>query len=310
MLFVPELNWRFLQGTFGAKTAPPPADKFLYDVRRNCADGAAVLMKSMQNRSLNANSTIALLGSLDAQFSIKSKKGKGRDLGPIPWESPEQKGRTPSDANKVESIHKLAVLYHSRKNYEQAERLYQESLTLYSMQYGMEDPKVGQCLNNIGRLYFEEGWYSEAELLFDRSLDIVREYYGPVNTKVAKRLANLAELYAATARHEEAAEYYQQALEIERNELGEESSVTTRTMRALANTLRQLERIAEAEQLEQKCRVARSPERRLQALRRVSNQPTAAASSGMSKASTPVSAGERRRRPERRLTSRRAESPC
>ena len=263
-------------------------------------------MKSMQNRSLNANSTIALLGSLDAQFSNKSKRG-GKSLGPIPMDSPQQKGRTPSDANKVESIHKLAVLYHSRKNYEQAERLYQESLTMYSMQYGMEDPKVGQCLNNIGRLYFEEGWYSEAEVLFGRSLEIVREFYGDESAKVAKRLANLAELYNATDRHEEALEHYEQALAIEKKELGDDSTTTSRTKRALASTLRKLQRDAEAEELEKQCRVARSPERRLLAMRRMAQSTTP--TSGLTKsASAPISAGERRRRPERRTNTPRPEA--
>lgn len=258
-------------------------------------------MKSMNNQSLNANSTIALLGSLDAQFSNKSKR-RGGSLGPIAMDTPSARGRTPSDANKVESMHKLAVLYHSRKNYERAERLYQESLTLYSMQYGMEDPRVGQCLNNIGRLYFEEGWYSEAEVLFARSLDIVRECYGPENPKVAKRLANLAELCNATARHEEAAEYYQQALDIEQQELGEESSVTTRTLRALASTLRKLRRDEEASALEAKCHLSRGADRRLQALRRIAALPTSI--SGGAK----ISAGERRRRPDRRGSERRADS--
>ena len=253
-------------------------------------------MKSMQNPSLNANSTIALLGSLDAKFSAKRRTQHGRTLAPVSMDS-RQISRA-ADANKVESLHKLAVLYHSRKNYGQAERLYQESLTIYSMQYGMEDPRVGQCLNNVGRLYMEEGMYSEAEVLLDRSLEIVRDHYGPEHPKVAKRLANLGELYNATERAEQAAEFYEQALNIEKTQLGGDSTQTTRTMRALASTLRKLQRTAEAEELEKQYQLSRRPDRRLQALRRMAESTTTGVSSK-------ISAGERRRRPERRHSTRR-----
>jgi tetratricopeptide (TPR) repeat protein len=254
-------------------------------------------MKSTQNPSLRG-STTQLLASLDAQFNSMVSSSKKNAFGsvPIEWDQRLKNAK----ANTVGSIHKLAVLYHGQKKFEQAERLYQESLTLYSIQYGMHDPRIGQCLNNVGRLYLEEGWYSEAEILLDRSLQIVRDHYGADHAKVARRLANLAELCDATDRGEEAVKYYSEALEIERKELGDDAAQTSRTMRALASTLRKLERIAEAEELEKKCHQPRNGDRR----RAVSRRAETTSDVG-EKLSSNISAGERRRRPERRNTARR-----
>ncbi|MSO18920.1 MAG: tetratricopeptide repeat protein [Acidobacteria bacterium] len=131
-------------------------------------------MKSVPNPSLRGMTT-DLLKNLDAQERLRAGSVRAAKSNQVRFQSDSNK-RLKSD---TESQHRLAVLYHAQKKFEQAERLYQECLTQYSLKYGSQDPRVGQCLNNVGRLYFEEGWYAEAEPLLERSLQIVRNHYGP-----------------------------------------------------------------------------------------------------------------------------------
>ena len=204
------------------------------------------------------------------------------------------------EPDEAQSSHRLAILYHKRKNYEKAERLYQETLTILGLTRGTMDTTVGQLLNNVARLYVETGWYGEAEPLLIRSLEIARHHFGTSSSKVARRLANLAELCVETERYDDALKYFQKAISIETRELGAEHGQTMSTMRACAALLRRMDRQGEAEPIERMFHRERKPERRSTANRRlvkdVANRPAGR-----------NSAGERRRRAERRSShSRRA----
>jgi tetratricopeptide (TPR) repeat protein len=241
-----------------------------------------------------------LLKSLDAQQNLRALSLPSNSRGAFgsqldrPILRPRETDSAPQD---VESMHRLAVLYHKRGNFEKAERLYQEALTIYGLSCGTRDTRVGQLLNNVARLYIETFWYAEAEPLLARSLEIARHHYGAAHPKVARRLANMAELCAQTGRGEDAVKFFQQAAAIESRELGNDSPQTRSTMRACATLLRRLGRAAEAEPIEKMChRERRSDRRTLLSRRKALTAPPAAGK---------FSAGERRRGSERRALSTR-----
>ncbi|HEY7680841.1 MAG TPA: tetratricopeptide repeat protein [Terriglobia bacterium] len=101
-------------------------------------------------------------------------------------------------------LNKLAVLYHSQKKFEAAERLYKKALKLIDKESGAHRGEEATILNNLGRLYHDENRGAEAEAMYKRSLAIVEKVFGASHAKVARRLRNLADLYRSKDRDAEA----------------------------------------------------------------------------------------------------------
>jgi tetratricopeptide (TPR) repeat protein len=188
-------------------------------------------MRSTPDPSLRGLTT-DLLKSLDAQNRLRavSLPSGSRGL----FDRPASGKQADAKSEEADSTHRLAILYHKRKNYEKAERLYQETLTILGLTRGTMDRAMGQLLNNVARLYVETGWYSEAEPLLIRSLEIARHHFGAGSSKVARRLTNLAEMCVETQRDEDALQYFQKAISIETRELGADHAQTMASMRACA----------------------------------------------------------------------------
>lgn len=254
-------------------------------------------MRSTPDPSLRGLTT-DLLSRLDAQQHLRALSLPSASAGGFgdTLDRPILRPReTEASSRDVEDMHRLAVLYHKRGNYEKAERLYQEALTIYGLTVGTRDKRVGQLLNNVARLYIETFWYSEAESLLQRSLEIAVHHYGASHAKVARRLANLAELCVSTEQPDEALKFFQRAIAIETRELGPTDTQTLSTMRACATLLRRMGRTAEALPIEKMCHRERRPDRRTLLSRR-----KALTSPGSSRQAGQFSAGERRRRADRR----------
>jgi tetratricopeptide (TPR) repeat protein len=69
---------------------------------------------------------------------------------------------------------------------------------------GMDHPKLGAWLSNLGGLYLVQGRYAEAEPLFRRSLAIRERALGLEHREVGTSLNNLAEFYRLQGRFTEA----------------------------------------------------------------------------------------------------------
>jgi len=206
--------------------------------------------------------TGAFLKRLDAQERPKEEKpGAGKSVSSPESGQPERASShavsTPLRSREFTPRHKLALLYHSRRNYAQAERLYQEELLELEEALGPDHPDVATVLNNLGRLYYEQERYAEAEPLYRRSLQIVEANYGEEHPKAARRLVNLAELYLATGVKGRADALCQRALAIEERGFGPKDPSTLKSLRAYAAMLRNKKRTAEAERLEARLSVPR-----------------------------------------------------
>ncbi len=176
----------------------------------------------------------------------------------------------PRETQETSPDHRLAVLYHTRKNYEQAENLYQKALKAMEKTGGRKKTEFGQLLNNLGRLHHDQERYAEAETLYKRSLAIVEQHYGEFSPKVAKRLANLAELYFSRGMNDEVIVNYQRAGTILEREFGPEHPTTEKNLKAYAGMLRTMNRTADAEAIEDRLQISRMErDRRIRENRRV-----------------------------------------
>jgi tetratricopeptide (TPR) repeat protein len=222
-------------------------------------------MKDSPEKSL-WGMTGAFLKRLDAQERPKEEKpGAGKGVSSPERGQPERASShavsTPLRSREFTPRHKLALLYHSRRNYAQAERLYQEELLELEEALGPDHPDVASVLNNLGRLYYEQERYAEAEPLYRRSLQIVEANYGEEHPKAARRLVNLAELYLATGVKGRADALCQRALAIQESGFGPRDSSTVKSLKEYAAMLRNKNRTAEAEQLEARLSVSRMERR-------------------------------------------------
>ena len=204
--------------------------------------------------------TGAICERLDTQERLKKEEaGAGQD---VPSRAGEAKAspqviRHPTTLREINSLHRLALLYHNQQKPAEAERLYQEALGALEETVGPKHPEVSRLLNNLGRLYYEQERYAEAEPLYERSLAIVEESFGKEHPKVARRLANLAELYFAIGKRTEADALYQRALAIKEKELGPKDTSTVKTLTAYTAMLRKMNKPAKAEALETHFKVRR-----------------------------------------------------
>ena len=220
--------------------------------------------------------TGAILRKLDAKDRAKQENAEQPQSEP----SLSRKGGVPAPGtsntlNKITSLHKLAVAYHTQGKYEEAERSYREVLAAIIATSGPQNPELAQLLNNLGRLYFEEKRYKEAEPLYARSLALVEESLGRDHPKVARRLVNLADLYFAIGKHSEALAQYQRAVAIEEREFGPKHPTTVARLRSYAVMLRNMNRTAEAAAVEARAYFPRTAwDRRSARERRVKEIPT------------------------------------
>jgi tetratricopeptide (TPR) repeat protein/transcriptional regulator with XRE-family HTH domain len=106
-----------------------------------------------------------------------------------------------------------------RAKYAEAERLYQQALTMLERETESL-LSVAQTLNNLAFLFYLQGQFSKAEPLFQRALAIREQQLGTNHPDKATSLDNLGELYFAQGKFVEAEPLYQQALAIREQQLG------------------------------------------------------------------------------------------
>jgi CHAT domain-containing protein/Tfp pilus assembly protein PilF len=149
----------------------------------------------------------------------------------------------------AQSLNNLAELYRTQGRYEEAQPLYQQSLTIRREQLGERHPDVANSLNNLALLYYAQGRYGDAEPLHLQALDIRREQLGERHPDVATSLNNLAGLYYAQGRYGDAEPLFQQVLAIWREQLGERHPRVASSLNNLAELYRAQGRDEEAEPL-------------------------------------------------------------
>jgi len=113
----------------------------------------------------------------------------------------------------------MAYLAECHGHYQEAERLYYQSLDLRTQQYGDQHPEVATILSDLGGLYCLQSRYAEAEPLLKQALAI-KQIIEADHIETGHVLYQLAKLYKHKEHYSEADPLFQKALSIFRQRLG------------------------------------------------------------------------------------------
>jgi tetratricopeptide (TPR) repeat protein len=161
----------------------------------------------------------------------------------------------PEHPDVAATLNDLGRLYYSQGIYVEAEKLYQQAL---SMRNNLLDPQhsdVAESLNNLGSLYFQQASYAQAEEFYQNALTSRQNALGPKHPDVAESLNNLGRLYYKLGQYEKAKDHYQRAWVIREQVLGLEHPDSATTLNYLANLYSKQGRYDQAEQLYQQARI-------------------------------------------------------
>src|SRR6185437_14592876 len=84
------------------------------------------------------------------------------------------------------TLHHLAHLYHLKRDYEQAESLYQRALTIEEQRPEPNRPRVAQNLHHLAQLFEDQGKYEQAKPFYQRALAIREQALGPEHPDTAR----------------------------------------------------------------------------------------------------------------------------
>jgi len=127
----------------------------------------------------------------------------------------------------------LANVYAAQGRYEEAERLFVE--TLENAEWTEEFINWEfTYLTDLANMYTEQGRYDKAEPLFDKALGTQRLVLGDKHLHTLMSMYGLARLYTDQDRHDEAETLFNEALPIARERLRKEHPVTLRFVNAYA----------------------------------------------------------------------------
>lgn len=143
----------------------------------------------------------------------------------------------------------LAILYMDQGRYEEAEKLFNDTLRISKHLTGINNPQTLSIMNNLALLYWKQGRYDEAEMLYLQTLENRKQILGDKHPDTLITMNNLALLYTKQGRYEKAEPLYLQTLEIEKRELGQEHPETLSSINNLANLYSDQGRYDEAESL-------------------------------------------------------------
>ena len=156
------------------------------------------------------------------------------------------------DAILAELLRKAAYYLYERAQYEQAERLYQRTLSILERLGGPECGDLARPLSNLATLYIRYARYDQAETFFLRALHIREQTLGPEHPTTARSLNNLAILYKEQGKSQQAEALYQHALRIWEQAFGLENVELAYLLNNLASLYKRQWKYEQAEPLYQR----------------------------------------------------------
>jgi tetratricopeptide (TPR) repeat protein len=157
----------------------------------------------------------------------------------------EETVESATDVVKADALHNLGIIHYAQGRYEEAEKMYQESLKL-AKELG-DKSGIAITLHQLGMIHQDQGRYEEAEKMYQESLKIAKELGD--KSGIASTLHQLGNIHYAQGRYEEAEKMYQESLKI-KEELGDKSGIAS-TLHQLGNIHQDQGRYEEAEKMYQ-----------------------------------------------------------
>jgi len=148
----------------------------------------------------------------------------------------------------AKAINNLAGLLYRLGDYEEAERLYLETLTM-KRDLREDDVDIAKTMSNLATILMNRGEYAEAEGLYRQALEMRKRSYGPKDFSVATNLRSLGTLLYTRGELEQAEPLLREALEIRRQIFGPEHTKVAAVLSSLGRVLHAQGRYEEAEEL-------------------------------------------------------------
>ncbi|GJL49385.1 tetratricopeptide repeat protein [Candidatus Nitrospira salsa] len=157
-------------------------------------------------------------------------------------------------AQEAITLNNLAAAYEGLNRYDEAELHYLQSLTIVEQIQGPNHPDLVLGLTNLGIFHRKRGRFAQAERLYQRSLTIMEQVLGDSHPHLIPALLDLAHVSQAQKEFERSEKYYKRALKIGKTELPVAHHQTQSIRMQYAELLRHLNRVAEANWLEDQAR--------------------------------------------------------
>ncbi len=152
-------------------------------------------------------------------------------------------------ADNPELTHYMGDLASGYKNYgqyDEAESIMREVLTIRKDAYGDQDPRVASILYRLGRLMYVRRDLAQADSCFQASYEVQRQIYGPDHPAVADLMQNMAEVAKSRRDYPRADSLFRESLAIRLRAYGEEHPSIATTKDYIARILRRQKRYDEA----------------------------------------------------------------
>ena len=133
----------------------------------------------------------------------------------------------------ADALNSLGLLLKEQGDYDQSEKLLQESLAMFRRLLGDRHPNLATALNNIALVQHQKGNLAEAESTYRQALALQRELLGEVHPDVALTLTNLAYVIYDTGDVQGALQVLGQSLGIYRKLFPGDNPDVARTMNRL-----------------------------------------------------------------------------
>lgn len=150
---------------------------------------------------------------------------------------------------QVEMLSVIGRLYHPLGEYDSAEALHRQALSLQQELKGNDHVDVAETINSLANVLREKGSYEEAKSLYERALEIHDASSNENSETYAATLNNYGLLLTETADYEAAEPMLRQVITLRSDQLGADHPAVANSMNELAQALKFDGRFDEAEPL-------------------------------------------------------------
>jgi len=159
--------------------------------------------------------------------------------------------------DKWEELSTDAMDYHQKGDLGKAEELFTAAVEA-SEQYGEDDPRLANCLDNLAWIFQARNKLAEAEPVLKRSLAIMERSKGADHEDNAWILATLGSVCSTLSKFDESENYYRKALSISETAFGPDNMNVAIGLEKCAEVLRKTNRDSEAEEMETRAKEIRA----------------------------------------------------
>ena len=156
-----------------------------------------------------------------------------------------------SDPQQAMTLNNLAAIHAKLGEYDEADLRYRQSLTIIESIQGPQHPDLLPGLKNLALLHRRQEDFAQAERLYQRSFLIVKRLLGEDHPHLIPGLLDLAQTSQAQQEYGRAEDYYREALTIAEAKLEPAHHQTQSIRMQYAALLKHLNRLDEANALEE-----------------------------------------------------------